>query len=77
MNSPPVNMKDRDRQNADAQLQDLERIITETRQEINSAQTQVKNGVTMRRKRELEEKLEALEKERSSMRGKIRAAFGK
>lgn len=70
-------VRDRDRKGMDAQLLEIDRLINETNSDINSAQTQVKNGITMRRKRELEDKLESLEKERSSLRGKLRASIGK
>lgn len=49
--------------------------LKKTQTEINSVNTQVKNGVTLRKKRELEEKLESLEKEKNMIRSKIRLAM--
>jgi len=36
-----------------------------------------KNGVTLRKKREIEEKLEAIEKQRTALRSKLRLTLGK
>ncbi len=67
----------RELQGAENELKEIEQMINMTKADINSSQTQVKNGITMRRKRELEEKLENLEKERNALRGKVRLGLSK
>lgn len=77
ISSLPESMQTGSKQ-ADGRLYEIDKQIDavgmadEVRTEINCANNLVKNGVTMRRKRELEEKLETLEKQKNTIRSQIR-----
>ena len=68
----------RDRKLIEDQLSELDLQVEKTQIELNSvANNQPKTGVTMKKKRELEDRIEVLEKQRANLRSRLRMGFQK